>query len=43
MQFMNSSLDRLVKNVTDNDFKYLSQEFWGDFLKLVKQKGVDPY
>ena len=27
MQFMNSSLDRLVKNLTDNDFKYLSQEF----------------
>ena len=24
MQFMTSSLDALVKNVTDNDFKYLS-------------------
>ena len=23
MQFMNSSLDGLVKNLTDNDFKYL--------------------
>ena len=43
MQFMNSSLDRLVKNITDNDFKYLSEEFWGDLLKLVKQKGVNPY
>ena len=24
MQFMTSSLDALVKNLTDNDFKYLS-------------------
>ena len=40
MQFMNSSLDLLVKNLSDNDFKYLSEEFSGDFLKLVKQKGV---
>ena len=43
MQFMNSSLDILVKNVPDNDFKYLSQEFSGDLLKLVKQKGANPY
>ena len=27
MKFMNSSLDALVKNFSDNDFKYLSQEF----------------
>ena len=40
MQFMHSSLDSLVKNLSDNDFKYLSQEFSGDLLKLVKQKGV---
>ena len=39
MQFMNSSLDSLVKNLSDNDFKYLS----GDLLELVKQKGVYPY
>ena len=38
MQFMNSSLDALVKNLSDNYFKYLSQEFSGDLLKLVKQK-----
>ena len=43
MQFINSSLDALVKNVSDNDFKYLSQEFRGDLLELVKQKGVYPY
>ena len=36
MQFMNSSLDALVKNLTDNDFKYLSQEFNGEQLNLVK-------
>ena len=24
MQFINSSLDSLVKNLSDNDFKYLS-------------------
>ena len=38
MQFMNSILDTIVKNLSDNDFKYLSQEFSGDLLKLVKQK-----
>ena len=25
MQFMNFSLERLVKNISDNDFKYLTQ------------------
>ena len=43
MQFMNSSLDSLVKNLSDNDFNYLSKEFSSEFLKLVKQKGVYPY
>ena len=43
MQFMNFSLDVLVKNLTDNNFKHLSQEFIGEQLKLVKQKGVYPY
>ena len=43
MQFMNSSLDSLVKNLSDKDFKYLSEEFSGEFLELVKQKGVYPY
>ena len=42
MQFMNSSLDSLVKNLSDNDFKYLSEEFSGEFLELVKQKGAYP-
>ena len=42
-QFMNSGFDALVKNLSDNNFKYLSQEFSGDLLELVKQKGVYPY
>ena len=40
---MNSSLDSLVKNLTDNDFKYLSEEFSGESLELVKQKGIYLY
>ena len=43
MQFMNSSLDSLVKNLMDEDFKYLSEEFSGKFLEIVKEKGVYPY
>ena len=43
MQLMNSSLDALVKNLSDNNFKYLSQECTGEFLKLVKQKEVRPF
>ena len=26
-QFMNSSLDKLVRNLSDKDFKYLIEEF----------------
>ena len=40
MQFMNSSLDSLVKNLMSEDFKYLSEEFSGGQLGLVKDKGV---
>ena len=43
MQFINSSLDKLVKNLNDKDFKYLSEEFSGEKLKLVKQKKVYPH
>ena len=32
MQFINSSLNALVKNFSDNDFKHLSQEFSSEFL-----------
>ena len=41
MLFMNSSLDKLVKNL--NDFKYLSSVFNEEQLELVKQKGIYPY
>ena len=40
MQFINSSLDALVKNLSDNYFKDLSQEFSCNLLELVKQKGM---
>ena len=40
---MNSSLDSLVKNLSDNHLKYFSEELSGEFLKLVRQKGVYPY
>ena len=40
MQFMNSSLEKLVRNLSDNDFKYLTEELneYMDSLKdLVKK------
>ena len=43
MQFMDSSLDSLVKNLMSKDCKYLSEEFSGGYLKLVKQKEIYPY
>ena len=38
MQFMNSSLDKLVKSFSDEDFKYLVEEFDSENLELLKQK-----
>ena len=43
IQFKESSLGFLVKNLSNNDFKLLLQEFNGDLLKLVKQKEVHLY
>ena len=43
MQVMNSILNKLVKNLTDNGFRHLSEEFCGDLLELISQKGVYPY
>ena len=43
LQFMNCSLDRLVRNLNDKDFKYSSEEFNGEQLKLLKEKDVYPY
>ena len=43
MQFMNSSLEKLVKNLLDDDFKYLTEEFGSKNLESWKQKDVYPY
>ena len=42
MQFMNFSLDKLVKNLSDKNFKYLIEEFGSKYLELLKQKGAYP-
>ena len=38
MQFMNSSLEKLVKSLSENDFKYLTEETGSKNLELLKQK-----
>ena len=43
MQFINSNLEKLVKNLSDNDFNYLIQEFSSKFLELLKQKDAYRY
>ena len=40
---MNSSLDKLVKNLSDEDFKYLVEEFCFENLEFLKQKDGYPY
>ena len=40
---MNSSLDKLVKNLSDEGFKYLVEEFGSENLELLKQKDAYPY
>ena len=43
MQFMNFSLDKLVKNLSDEDFKYLVEEFGPEYLEILKEKDDYPY
>ena len=43
MQFMNSGLENLVKNLSNDDFKYLTAEFGSKNLDLFKQKDAYPY
>ena len=43
MQFINSSLKKLVKNLLDDDLKYLTGEFGSKNLELVKQKDAYPH
>ena len=42
MQFMNSSMEKLLKNLSGNDFKYLAEEFGSKNLELLKQKDTYP-
>ena len=42
-QFLSSSIDSLVKHLSQYDFKYSSQEFDNNVLDLVKQKGFYPH
>ena len=42
MQFMNSSMEKLVKNLSGNGFKYLAEEFGSKNLELLKQKYTYP-
>ena len=43
MLFLNSSVDKLIRNLSDEDFKCLSSVYSGEKLELVKKKGVYPY
>ena len=43
MQLMNSSLYKLVKNLSDEHFKWSVEEFSSKNLKLLKEKGDYPY
>ena len=43
MQYRNSSLEKLVKNLSDDDFKYLTEEFGSKNLELWKQNDAYPY
>ena len=36
IQFMSFSLDKLVKNLSDDDFKYLAKEFGSENFGLLK-------
>ena len=40
MQFTNSSLDKIVKNLSDDNFKYLAEEFDSKYLKILKKKVI---
>ena len=39
VHFLINSLDNLIKNLGENDFYLLNQEFNVDLLDLLKQKG----
>ena len=43
MQFINSNQKSLVKTLSKGKFRYLSQEFQGQQLELLKQSRIFPY
>ena len=43
IHIINSSLEKLVKNLSDDDFKNLTKEFGSKNLEVLKQKGAYPY
>ena len=43
LHFKNNILGNLVKNIGENDFYHLSQEFNADALDLVSKKELFPY
>ena len=43
MQFMNFSLEKIARNLANNDLKYLTEEFGFKNLELLKQKDVYHY
>ena len=40
---MNNRLEKLIKNLTNNDFKYLTEEFGSKNLEILKQKYTYSY
>ena len=40
---MNNRLEKLIKNLMNNDFKHLTEEFDSKNLELLKQKDAYPY
>ena len=43
MQFINSRFEKLLKNLSDHDFKYLTEKFGSKNLELLKQNDAYPY
>ena len=43
MQFMNLTFHKLLKNLSDEDFKYLVKKFGSENLKILKQKVAYTY
>ena len=43
LQFYNTSLDILISNLNNEDFKYLVSEFGINKLKILRRKDAYPY